>query len=161
MIRASALRRITPLRRGRRRPGDAARERRLAGGKIAVGRASATSAEYAAVKARVWTRAQGRCEVVLEGHVPTGEEELRAGWRCPVPARDPHHVVPRSAGGRETENNLIAICGWHHGRVAWPYRDGRLVIRPLSQGRFDCRLVFAQDKFEARRLSPTAGRGDG
>mgnify|MGYP001566899228 CR=1 FL=1 len=83
----------------------------------------------------VFYRAEGHCEVTLEG------------VRCPRWCRDYHHVQKRSQGGPDTGDNVLAICRDHHDRTDWPYKRGRLVIRPLGEGRFECAIVTAPDKF--------------
>lgn len=126
------------LRRSRRRVGQRAVERRRAGGPRATGRSSVSVAEWRVIKARVWQRAGGRCEVVLEG------------LRCPHGVDDPEHVLACSAGGSDDPNNVAAVCRRCHRRTEVEYARGRLVITPLGDGRFACRLVVARDKFEAR-----------
>lgn len=84
-------------------------------------------------------RSDGRCEVVL------------VGLRCIRRMQDYHHVQKRSQGGADTPDNILAICRMCHDRTDWPYHRGRLVIRPLGQGRFECAIVTAADKFQARR----------
>lgn len=90
------------------------------------------------VQSELFWRSDGRCEVVL------------VGLRCIRRAQDPHHVQKRSQGGSDTADNLIAMCRDHHDRTDFPYPRGRLVIRPLGQGRFECAIVTAPDKFAVR-----------
>jgi len=90
------------------------------------------------VQSEVSQRADGRCEVVL------------VGLRCIRRIEDSHHVIKRSQGGSDTLDNVLAICRDHHDRTDWPYKRGRLVIRPLGQGRFECAIVTAPDKFAVR-----------
>ena len=139
MKRSGPLSRATPLRRSRRRLGMRATERRRAGGPSVTGRSSVSVAEWRAIKAVVWQRAGGRCEVVLEG------------LRCPRGVDDPEHVLACSAGGSDDPSNVAAVCRQCHRRTEVEYARGRLVITPLGDGRFVCRLVVAVDKFEVRR----------
>jgi len=90
------------------------------------------------VQSEVAWRSDGRCEVVL------------VGLRCIRRAQDYHHVQKRSQGGPDTADNVLSICRDHHDRTDWPYPRGRLVIRSLGEGRFECALVTAPDKFALR-----------
>lgn len=60
-------------------------------------------------------RAQGRCEV------------------CGDRAWHAHHILPRSAGGRDDLSNLLAVCHSCHRRVhdnpQWAYEHGYLRSR--------------------------------
>ena len=67
----------------------------------------------------------------------------RAGWRCErCRARIPlqvDHAVLRSHGGADVWSNLNALCIGSSGCHAMkdrPYRDGRLHVTPLGDGRF-------------------------
>lgn len=93
-------------------------------------------------------RSDGRCEVNL-------------GARCPKAAQDHHHTVkPRRS--HHTPDLVIAICRGHHERCDWPYKRGRLVIRGLGGGVFECAILTASDKFDLRRSEPeSAPRKDG
>lgn len=93
---------------------------------------------YSDVVTRVFLRAKGQCEVVLSGK------------RCPERAKDPHHVQKRSAGGPDTDANLIAICRFHHDATDHDYQRGRLVIQPLGNGAFSCAVVVAASKHAVR-----------
>jgi hypothetical protein len=61
----------------------------------------------------------------------------RDGWRCAVPGctsyknLHAHHILPRSRGGGDEENNRITLCAWHHLRGV--HADGvvRIGARPL------------------------------
>ena len=99
---------------------------------MAVGRDSATVEGWEALKAAVMTRAKGRCEVNDRDH----------------PAQDVHHVVPRSLGGPDVLENLIAICRHHHDQVDQPFIRGRLVIAPLGEERFAWAIVRKATKWE-------------
>jgi hypothetical protein len=123
----------TPLRRGRVRLGQRSRERVRAGGKLAIGRPSATQAAWRAMVARRLERAHGRCE--------------RCGSRR---APQPHHVRKRSQGGADSEDNIVILCGWDcHRLVDAPYRDGRLLVAPLTLGHVCFRRVWAEHKGSA------------
>jgi len=74
----------------------------------------------------------GRCLVVLarhfvdtwKAHVPprrTTSQKIRErdGCRCQVPgcsrrAVHTHHIIPRSQGGTDDPENLVALCAFHH-----------------------------------------------
>lgn len=94
---------------------------------------------YTRVVNRVFTRAKGQCEVVLDGA------------RCARRAKDPHHVLKRSQGGEDVMENLIAVCRTCHDRTDAAYSDGRLTISANGDGTFRCAIVFAPSKFRARR----------
>ena len=130
-MKRSALRRRTPLRRGSRPLGQAARERVRTGGKIAVGRPSLNLEAYRALVAQVMERANHRCE--------------RCGRKAVL---DPHHVRSRARGGPDEADNLVALCRWVcHRLVDQPYRRGRLLVSPLGGGRFCFKLVQAPNKW--------------
>lgn len=138
------MRRSQPLRRTRLR-----RRPKRADKPMAQGRRSLTLAEYRAEKAKVRVLSGGRCEVTYE---------LFPGLlRCPRRADGgPHHVIPRSQGGTDDRGNLIDICWGDHAQVSAPYRDGRLVIvgpRVPGPRPFACRVIYARDKWESRRLT--------
>lgn len=87
-------------------------------------------------KQRVWFRAKGRCEVVLE--------ELR----CVQRAQDVHHVIKRSQGGLDDpDTNLIALCRGHHDQTDSPYYKGRLAITPSGGGTYVCRIYRKDSKW--------------
>ena len=119
-----------PLKR-RRRLGQAARERVRAGGKLAVGRESATLEQWRAIKALIFVRAKGRCEV------------------NPVhPAVDVHHAIKRSQGGSDLDRDyLVALCRWHHDQTDAPFAQGRLVITPLGGGKFHHAVIRKENKW--------------
>lgn len=128
-MKRTQLRRRAPLRRGWVPLGRRARERVRAGGPLAVGRPSATLAEWRAVVARCLERANHRCEY--------------CGARR---ALDPHHVRPRAQGGEDSQENTVVLCRACHERCAAPYRLGRLLVVALGLGRFCFRLVRADHK---------------
>jgi hypothetical protein len=101
-----------------------------AGGKLAVGRPSATLVGWRATVARVGERANWRCE--------------RCGSRR---ALDPHHVQKRSQGGPDDPGNVVLLCRWECHRLCdAPFRDGRLLVSRLGHGRFCFLLVVAEHK---------------
>ena len=104
--------------RSRVRPGRRARRRVRAGGKLAAGRPSETLAGYRAFRKRVRARAEGKCEVPW------------CRWRRGRFEMD--HVVPRSAGGADADDNCVWLCAHHHRRK----HEGRLFIVALGRGRF-------------------------
>ena len=59
---------------------------------------------WRAIKAALWQRAEGHCEVP---------------W-CKEAAQDPHHVIKRSQGGPDTLDNLVALCRRHHDATDLP-----------------------------------------
>lgn len=66
----------------------------------------------------------------------------RALWRCEFPGcgsecHHAHHVLPRSRGGPDTLENLIAVCFTHHQWIhAHPIDAGRLgLLRGRDVGR--------------------------
>lgn len=108
------------------RPGRAARARVRAGGKLAVGRASASLAEWRETKQAVFEREGGRCQ-----------------WSG-RPGTDYHHVVKRSAGGSDHPDNVVLLARKAHDRTDWPYAKGRLVVTALGGGRFKLEVLFAR-----------------
>jgi len=78
----------------------------------------------------------------------------RAGFRCEncglMDGLDVHHVTKRSQGGKDHPNNLIALCRACHEQTDWPFAKGRLCIIALGAERFECEVIFAADKWEAR-----------
>lgn len=76
----------------------------------------------------------------------------RDGWRCRVPwcgrrtNLEAHHVVPRSLGGQDTEENLVTVCHWCH----VDRTENRLAITPVEfVGMMGSRSV----RLEFRKLS--------
>jgi len=57
-------------------------------------------------------RHRGICEYREDGGKP-----------CVEPATDVHHVIPKVDGGPDTEENVQALCGYHH--KATESRSGR------------------------------------
>lgn len=94
------------------------------------------------VYALVDARADGRCEVVLDGE------------RCRKAGVDHHHTVkPRRA--HTTPDEVIRICRAHHDKCEYPYARGRLQILPMVDGQFECRVITAPDKFTYRQQGET------
>lgn len=131
-MKRTPLRRSTARMKRKARIGAAARRRVRSGGVLAKGRPSATQAEYRDIKDEVWLRAKGRCEACQARR-----------------AQDPDHVVPRSAGGSDDPDNILAICRTCHRQkdAAYSAVTGRLLIEPLGGGRFRFRLARGLSKF--------------
>lgn len=70
---------------------------------------------YVEVRRQVFDRAHGRCEV------------------CAGRAQHAHHLVPRSAGGLDVAQNLLAVCLVCHRRIhdnpQWAREHGYLRSR--------------------------------
>lgn len=120
--------------RGSSRVGDAARARRRAGGKRAVGRDSLPVAEYAAVKADIFARCGGRCE-----YAPCSQ-------RRPL---DPHHVAKSSHGAPDHVDAIVALCRETHdlAEPSTPFAKGRLMVEALGGECFRFWREWRQDKF--------------
>ena len=135
-MKRAQLRRRTPLRRGTRRIGQAARERVRAGGPLAVGRASLPLVDYRLLVSHlVIDRAHGRCEF-------SGQRGLL----------DPAHVRARSAGGQDSADNIVILAREIHEQMSAPYRTGRLLIAPLGGGAFCYRIVVAEHKWALKTV---------
>ena len=134
-MKRSPLARRTPLRRGSRRVGQAARERVQAGGKLALGRDSETRDGYRALVSRLLERARRRCE-----------------WSGVRGLLDPAHIRARSAGGADEEDNLVMLARAAHDLMSAPYARGRLLVAPLGQGRFCFRLVRGAHKWAPKTV---------
>ena len=65
-------------------------------------------------------RDQGQCRAIE----PSGERCTNRQFL------DIHHIILRSEGGTDTEDNLITLCGAHRG--LHQLRDTKLQIIPLS-----------------------------
>ena len=111
-----------PLARGRRRVGQAAVERRKAGGKRAIGRDSATVAGWAETKRHVHGRAGGKCECCGSRLGPF----------------DPEHAKPRSQGGDDSPDNVW----WADRRCHRAKERHELHVTPLGEGRYDFRWGY-------------------
>ena len=79
---------------------------------------AAKAKAWRAVKAALWQRAEGHCEVP---------------W-CNAPAQDPHHVTKRSQGGGDDLSNLLALCRRHHDQTDYALDAGRLSIKRWTNG---------------------------
>lgn len=116
------------------RLGAAARRRIKSGGVLSKGRPSLSLVEWNALKARVFLRAEWRCE------------------HCKRRTRlEPHHVIKRSRGGEDTVDNVVALCGGSGGCHAWtdaPWASakGRLIVAALGQRRFRFDVVTILSK---------------
>jgi 5-methylcytosine-specific restriction endonuclease McrA len=115
-VRISA---VTSAQRRLSRLGSRARARITAGGPLAKGRPAETAAGWERVKAAVHARAKGLCEY----------HGKHAGQDC-------HHVVKRSQGGADHEDNIVLLCRRAHDLTDAPYAKGRLVIEALGHGQF-------------------------
>lgn len=116
MMRRVALRR-TPMRRGTRRVGQAARERVRAGGVLSKGRESATLARWRVLVADLKERCGGRCEMP---------------WCARRGRLEPHHVTKRSQGGPDAPGGVVMLCRDCHRATERPYAKGRLVVTPFG-----------------------------
>ncbi len=86
-------------------------------------------------------RADGRCEVVLDG------------VRCRRRPVDQHHTrKPRRSF--DTAEYRIAVCRTCHERCDFPFSRGRLQIATNGDGTFRCAIVTAPDKFTYRQQGP-------
>jgi hypothetical protein len=92
----------------------------------------------------------------------------RDGWRCTVPGctsyrnLHAHHVVFRSAGGDDAEENLTTLCAAHHQRGVHGGGPLRISGRAPAELRFDLPLEsFASGDVRlptwARRAAPCPG----
>lgn len=77
---------------------------------------------------------------------------VRSGRRCERPFcrsrqhLEVHHVVKRSQGGPDHEDNLTVLCRACHVQTDAPYPAGRLVITPQGGGRFLYATEFKSPK---------------
>ena len=92
---------------------------------------------YRQVVQRVFQRAQGRCEAVIQGR------------RCAARACDPHHTRKPRRSFHDVAF-VVALCRPHHDAAEGRYRDGRLRVTPLGGEAFRYEVVTAPDKFVAR-----------
>ncbi len=106
--------------KNRVRVGMASRRRIRAGGPLALGRPAACLEQWRKIRAQVLARARWACQA------------------CSVRTRlDVHHVTKRAQGGSDFDlDRLIALCRDCHAQTDAPFRQGRLVITPLGEGRF-------------------------
>ncbi len=118
--------------------GTASRRRIRAGGPLALGRPAASLEQWQEIRARVLARAHWACQA------------------CSVRTRlDVHHVTKRAQGGSDFDlDRLIALCRDCHAQTDAPFRQGRLVITPLGEGRFHCEVMRRVSKWSV----PQGGR---
>ena len=113
------------------RIGRASRRRIRAGGPLALGRPAASLEQWQEIRAHVLARARWVCQA------------------CGVRTRlDVHHVTKRTQGGSDFDlDRLIALCRDCHAQTDAPFRQGRLVITPLGDGRFHCKVMHGDSKW--------------
>lgn len=127
-----------PMKRGTVRVGRAAVKRRRQGGKIAIGRDSATLAGYKALREALIARSGGVCEV--HGRTDSG----------PCLGSEVCHVIKRSSGGADSLTNTFFGCRRANNAMDASYKTGRLtmihvVINGVSL--LDWEMVKAADKW--------------
>lgn len=126
--------------------GRAARERRAAGGKRAVGRDSLPSVVYnGPFRDMLLFRARAHCEACGSPRI----------------TREIEHALPRSAGGADTWGNCWIPCGpaGCGDAVSKPYETGRLIREALGEGLFRFTWVKATSKQAFFRGNFTVIRG--
>ena len=105
----------------RARVGQASRRRIRAGGPVVLGRPAASVEAWREIRSQVLARARWKCQAC---GLPTYRLEV-------------HHLRKRAQGGSDFDRDrLIALCQDCHARTDAPFRQGRLVITPLGDGRF-------------------------
>jgi 5-methylcytosine-specific restriction endonuclease McrA len=111
--------------------GRASQRRIRAGGPLALGRPAASLEAWREIRAQVLARARWVCQA------------------CSVRTRlDVHHVTKRTQGGSDFDlDRLIALCRDCHAKTDAPFRQGRLVITPLGDGRFCCEVRRGDSKW--------------
>lgn len=68
-----------------------------------------------AVMEALLLRSGGQCEVSDETLIPpNGMVGFSFMMRCQNKADDPHHVLPKSRGGKNTLDNLLHLCRYPH-----------------------------------------------
>lgn len=97
-------------------------------------------AEYQALVARIFARQRQRCAFCGRAR-----------------QLDPHHVLKRSRGGPDHEDNIVGLCRVCHDRTDWPFAKGRLLIVALGGGFFAHSLIFAKDKWAHALQETPAG----
>ena len=115
--------------------GKASRRRIRAGGPLALGRPAASLEQWQEIRAQVLARARWVCQA------------------CGVRTRlDVHHVTKRAQGGSDFDlDRLIALCRDCHAQTDAPFRQGRLVITPLGEGRFHCEVLQGGRKWSVQQ----------
>ena len=117
------------------RVGQASRRRIRAGGPLALGRPSASLEAWREIRAEIVARARWRCQAC---GLPTSRLEV-------------HHIRKRAQGGSDFDlASLIALCRDCHARTDAPFRQGRLVITPLGDGRFGCEVRRGDNKWSVQ-----------
>jgi hypothetical protein len=107
--------------------------------------------DYQAVYKVVDARSEGRCEF---SQIPEWGPVLR----CTRPARDHHHLFKPRRSHHDPEK-IVHLCRFHHDRVSWPFKRGRLVVMPEGKGRFSFSILFAADKFALSEPKATGSQG--
>ena len=122
------------------RMGRASRRRIRTGGALALGRSAASLEQWQEIRAHVLARARWVCQA------------------CSVRTRlDVHHVTKRAQGGSDFDlDGLIALCRDCHAQTDAPYRQGRLVITRLGEGRFHCEVRRGESKWSVAQGGPAA-----
>lgn len=121
------------------RLGRAAQARRAAGGPRALGRLSASIAEWAVIRTEILERDLHRC-------VACGSYTR---------ALEVHHIEKASQGGTDFDRDLlVTLCTACHAKTDESFASGRLLVIPLGAGRFDCRLVRKPSKFAPDPVAP-------
>ena len=125
--------------KNRIRMGSTSRRRIRAGGRLALGRPSASLEQYQDIRAQVLARAHWVCQA------------------CGLRSRlEVHHVRKRAQGGSDFDlDRLIALCRDCHAQTDASFLQGRLVITPLGDGRFCCEVRRGSSKWSVRH-----GEGD-
>jgi HNH endonuclease len=120
----------------RARVGQASRRRIRAGGPLALGRPSASLEAWREIRAQILARARWRCQAC---GIPTYRLEV-------------HHTQKRAQGGSDFDRDaLIALCRDCHARTDAPFRQGRLVITTLGDGRFGCEVRHGNSKWSVQQ----------
>ena len=126
------------------RVGQASLRRVRSGGPLALGRPSASLEAWREIRAQIMARARWRC---LACGLPTYRLEV-------------HHLVKRAQGGSDFDlDKLIALCRDCHARTDAPFREGRLVIKPLGDQRFHCEVVQGRSKWSVQQGGRDAAAG--
>jgi hypothetical protein len=63
-----------------------------------------------------------------------------------------HHIQKRAQGGSDFDRDrLIALCRPCHAQTDAPFRQGRLVITALGDGRFCSAVVHGESKWSVQQ----------
>jgi 5-methylcytosine-specific restriction endonuclease McrA len=126
------------------RMGRASRRRIRTGGPLALGRPAASLEQWQEIRAQVLARARWVCQA--------------CGARTRL---DVHHVTKRAQGGSDFDlDRLIALCRDCHAQTDAPFRQGRLVITPLGDGRFHCEVKHGDSKWSVVQGGRAGKAGD-